>query len=216
MAVVKWCNYWYMLHIWYSISKSSEVPVHARKLVWAFTVRIHNVCGWRTMPNLWHLAPLFSCTRIFKERLYAYVLYTKMSCAGSNHKCKRNVESTLYFPWLANGCGQMMRLLPVHTRSLVRAITVRIHNVCRWRTRRNIWHLAPLYSCTRIFKERLYAYVLNTKMSCAGSNTQYMQSQCHSELHGPVKSRTQMYVVCRTMSEVAAFCSLEPCISKRV
>ena len=74
----------------------------------------------------------------------------------------------------------------------------------------------PTIAVHAYFKERLYAYVIYTKMSCAGSNIQYMQSQCHSELHGPIKSRTQMYVVCRTMSEVAAFCSLETCIRKRV
>lgn len=75
-------------YIAYTNSECSDEPAHLFSLATTPAAHIHKVWKWmKTQVKRRHVGPLHSRACIFQARPYAYVIITKVACAGPLH-CK--------------------------------------------------------------------------------------------------------------------------------
>ena len=116
------CSVWYYLHgpsqemlvlIAYTNSECSDEPAHLCSLATTPVAHIHEVWKWmKTQMKRRHVGPLRSRACIFQARPYAYVIITKVACAGPLY-CKHCKSSfTKKYPFSLAQYYKYMVLLP--------------------------------------------------------------------------------------------------------
>ena len=107
------CSVWYYLHgpsqemlvlIAYANSECSDEPAHLCSLATTPAAHIHKVWKWmRTQMKRRHVGPLHSHACIFQARPYAYVIITKVACAGPLYckHCQSSFTKKYPFRWLS-------------------------------------------------------------------------------------------------------------------